>query len=40
MRLYNARSLGRDANNYLDETDRELLAAGLLTHETNPRKSV
>lgn len=39
-RLYNARRLGRAANNYLDEVDRQLLADALLDHETNPRKSV
>jgi hypothetical protein len=39
-RLYNARRLGRDANNYLDEVDRQLLADALLEHETKPRKSV
>jgi hypothetical protein len=39
-RLYNARRLGRDANNYLDEVDRQLLVDALLEHERNPRKSV
>lgn len=39
-RLYNARRLGRDANNYLDEVDRQLLADALLEHESKPRKSV
>jgi len=39
-RLYNARRLGRAANNYLDEVDRQLLADALLEHETKPRKSV
>lgn len=39
-RLYNARRLGRDANNYLDEVDRKLLADSLLAYESDPRKSV
>jgi hypothetical protein len=39
-RLYNARRLGRDAHNYLDEVDRQLLADALLEHESAPRKSV
>lgn len=39
-RLFNARRLGRDANNYLDETDRGLLADALLKYESDPRKSV
>ena len=39
-RLYNARRLGRDAHNYLDEVDRQLLADALLEHESTPRKSV
>ena len=39
-RLFNARRLGRDANNYLDETDRGLLADALLKHESDPRKSI
>ena len=39
-RLHNARRLGRRANNYLDEVDRQLLADALLEHETRPRKSV
>jgi hypothetical protein len=39
-RLYNAQRLGRHANNYLDEVDRQLLADALLEHETRPRKSV
>jgi len=39
-RLYNAKHLGRAANNYLDEIDRQLLAEALLGYEENPRKSV
>lgn len=39
-RLFNARRLGRGANNYLDEIDRGLLADALLKHESDPRKSV
>lgn len=39
-RLFNARRLGRDANNYLDETDRWLLAEALLTYESDPRGSI
>lgn len=39
-RLYNARRLGRDAHNYLDEVDRQLLADALLEHDSTPRKSV
>jgi hypothetical protein len=39
-RLYNVRSLGREANNYLDETDRKLLAEALLSCETKPRDSI
>jgi hypothetical protein len=39
-RLYNAKNLGRDANNYLDETDRQLLADALIAYVTNPRKSL
>lgn len=39
-RLYNARQLGREANNYLDETDRKLLADALLTYDAKPRDSV
>lgn len=39
-RLFNARRLGRDANNYLDEVDRGLLADALLKYEPDPRKSV
>jgi hypothetical protein len=39
-RLYNARRLGREANNYLDETDRKLLADALLSYEAKPRDSV
>ncbi|MGH3111244.1 MAG: hypothetical protein ACRDQT_10045 [Gaiellaceae bacterium] len=39
-RLFNARRLGRDANNYLDETDRALLADALLTHESDARGSI
>ncbi len=39
-RLFNARRLGRDATNYLDEVDRGLLADALLTHASDPRKSI
>lgn len=39
-RLFNARRLGRDANHYLDETDRGLLAEALLSAGSDPRKSV
>jgi hypothetical protein len=39
-RLYNAGQLGRDANNYMDETDRKLLADALLAHDAKPRDSV
>ena len=39
-RLFNARRLGREANNYLDETDRALLADALLKHESDPRGSI
>jgi hypothetical protein len=39
-RLYNARQLGRVANNYLDETDRKLLADALLAYVAKPRDSV
>jgi hypothetical protein len=38
-RLFNARRLGRDANNYLDETDRTLLAEALLIYRSDPRGS-
>jgi hypothetical protein len=38
-RLFNARRLGRDANNYLDEIDRSLLAEALLKYESDPRDS-
>lgn len=39
-RLFNARRLGRDAHNYLDETDRNLLVDSLLKHESDPRTSI
>ena len=39
-RLFGARRLGRSATNYLDEVDRGLLADALLTHESDPRKSI
>jgi hypothetical protein len=39
-RLFNARRLGRDANNYLDEVDRGLLADALLRYESDARKSI
>ena len=39
-RLYNARQLGRDANSYLDEIDRKLLADALLAYDIKPRDSV
>jgi hypothetical protein len=38
-RLFNARWLGRTANNLLDETDRQLLCDALLEHESDPRGS-
>jgi Mn-dependent DtxR family transcriptional regulator len=38
--LFNARRLGRDAANFLDETDRSLLADALLSYMTDPRKSI
>jgi hypothetical protein len=39
-RLFNAARLGRDANNYLDEVDRGLLADALLRYEWDARKSI
>lgn len=39
-RLFNAKTLGRDANNYLDEVDRNLLAEALLMNKSDPRKSI
>lgn len=39
-RLFNARRLDRDANNYLDEVDRGLLTDALLAYESDSRKSV
>jgi hypothetical protein len=39
-RLFNSRRLGRDANNYLDEIDRTLLADALLDYESDPRASI
>lgn len=39
-RLFNARRLGRDAHNYLDETDRAMLAQALLRYESDPRWSI
>jgi hypothetical protein len=39
-RLFNARRLGRDANNYLDEVDRGLLADALLKYESDARRSI
>lgn len=39
-RLFNARRLGRDANNYLDEVDRGLLADALLKYEGDARGSI
>lgn len=39
-RLFNARRLGRDATNYLDETDRALLAEAVLMYTSEPRKSI
>jgi hypothetical protein len=40
VRLYNANQLSRDANHYLDETDRKLLADALLAYDAKPRESV
>lgn len=39
-RLFIAKTLGRDANDYLDAIDRGLLADALVMHETDPRKSI
>ena len=39
-RLFNARRLGRDVHDLLDETDRSLLADSLLKHASDPRASV
>jgi len=39
-RLFNARRLDRDANNYLDEVDRSLLADALLKYESDARNSI
>lgn len=39
-RLFNARQLGRDANHYLDEVDRGLLADALLKYRSDARKSI
>ncbi len=39
-RLFNARWLGRTANNLLDEVDRRLLCDALLKYQTDPRGSV
>ena len=39
-RLFNARRLGREANNRLDQTDRDLLADALIHAESDPRKAV
>ena len=38
-RLFNARHLGREANNFLDEVDRQLLADALLLCKTKPSDS-
>ncbi|MEX2553470.1 MAG: hypothetical protein WD627_10785 [Actinomycetota bacterium] len=39
-RLFNARWLGRPANNILDEVDRQLLCDALLKHSVDPKKAV
>ena len=39
-RLFNARRLGREANNYLDEVDRGLLADALVGYDADPRRSI
>jgi len=39
-RLYNAARLGRDANNFLDETDRALLAEATLKYRLDPPLAV
>jgi hypothetical protein len=39
-RLFNAKVLGRNANNYLDAIDRGLLAEALIKHKTDPRRSI
>jgi hypothetical protein len=39
-RLYNANRVGRDANNFLDETDRALLAEATLKYASDPHLSV
>jgi hypothetical protein len=39
-RLFNARRLARDPHNYLDDTDRALLAGALLKYESDPRRSI
>lgn len=39
-RLYNATRVGRDANNFLDETDRALLAEATLKYASEPHLSV
>jgi hypothetical protein len=39
-RLFNARWLGRQVHNMLDEVDRQLLCDGLLKFRSDPRKSV
>jgi len=39
-RLFNARWLGRQVHNMLDEVDRQLLCDGLLKFGSDPRKSV
>jgi hypothetical protein len=39
-RLFNARRLGQDANNYLDDVDRGLLADALLSYDSAPRTSI
>ena len=39
-RFYNSRQLGRKVTNFLDETDRKLLADALLSYMSAPRDSV
>lgn len=39
-RLYNAKRLGREANNFLDEVDRQLLVDSLLSYRSDPGESV
>ena len=39
-RLFNTRRIGRNANDFLDEVDRQLLAEALLGLQTKPNESV